>query len=57
METQPLEKVSNSAFCVYGLCIVLSVNSDYFLKLNQLIFVMVKCCVLFEVRIELLNII
>jgi hypothetical protein len=32
---------------------VLTVNSDYFL--NQLIFVMVKCGVLFEVRTEFLN--
>jgi hypothetical protein len=36
----------------------LSVNSDYFLNtINQLIFVMVKCGVLFEVRTEFLNII
>jgi hypothetical protein len=35
---------------------VLTVNSDYFLKqLNQLIFVMVKFGVLFEVRTEFLN--
>jgi hypothetical protein len=34
----------------------LTVNSDYFLKnINQLIFVMVKCGVLFEVRTEYLN--
>jgi hypothetical protein len=31
---------------------IISLNS-----INQLIFVMVKCCVLFEVRTELLNII
>jgi hypothetical protein len=36
---------------------ILTVNSDYFLNVNQLIFVMVKCGVLFEVRTELLNII
>jgi hypothetical protein len=37
---------------------LLSVSSDYFLKSNKkLIFVMVKCGVLFEVRTELLNII
>jgi hypothetical protein len=35
---------------------VLTVNSDYFLNVvNQLIFVMVKCGVLFEVRTEFLN--
>jgi hypothetical protein len=41
---------------------VLTVNSEYFLKqrlnlnsVNRLIFVMVKCGVLFEVRTEFLN--
>jgi hypothetical protein len=35
---------------------VLTVNSDYLLNsINQLIFVMVKCGVLFEVRTEFLN--
>jgi hypothetical protein len=35
---------------------ILSVNSDYFLKQHyQLILVMVKCGVLFEVRTEFLN--
>jgi hypothetical protein len=35
---------------------VLTVNSDYFVKkINQLIFVMVKCGVLFEVRTGFLN--
>jgi hypothetical protein len=35
---------------------ILTVNSDYFLKnINQLIFVMVKCYVPFEVRTEFLN--
>jgi hypothetical protein len=35
---------------------VLTVNSDYFLRsINQLIFVMVKCGVLFEVRTEFLK--
>jgi hypothetical protein len=43
---------------MYGFCIVLSVNSNYFLKsIKQLFFVMVKCGVLFEVRTEFLNII
>jgi hypothetical protein len=37
---------------------ILNVNRDYFLNsINQLIFVMVKCGVLFEVRTEFLNII
>jgi hypothetical protein len=36
---------------------ILTINSDHFLKgRNQLIFVMVKCGVLFEVRTEFLNI-
>jgi hypothetical protein len=25
-------KISNSAFCIYGFCTILSVNSDYFLE-------------------------
>jgi hypothetical protein len=39
--------------------IILTVNSDYFLKhmVNRLIFVMVKCGVFFAVRTELLTII
>jgi hypothetical protein len=37
---------------------ILTVNSDYFhYSVNQLMFVMVKCGVLFEVRAEFLNII
>jgi hypothetical protein len=37
---------------------ILTVNGDYFLKQNyQLIYLMVKCGVLFEVRTEFLNII
>jgi hypothetical protein len=36
---------------------ILSVNSDYFLEQNKLVFVMVKCCVFFAVRAEFLNII
>jgi hypothetical protein len=35
---------------------VLSANGDYVLRINQLIFLMVNCCVLFEVRIESLKI-
>jgi hypothetical protein len=47
--------ISNSAFCVYGVFMILNVNSDYFLKMslniiNPFIFVMAKCIVLFEVR-------
>jgi hypothetical protein len=35
---------------------VLTVNSDYFFNsVNKMIFVMVKCGVLFEVRTEYLN--
>jgi hypothetical protein len=37
---------------MYGVCIFLTVYSDYFFKQ---IFVMAKCCVFFEVRIEFLN--
>jgi hypothetical protein len=36
---------------------ILTVNSHYLNNINQLIFVMVKCGVLFEVRTEFLNII
>jgi hypothetical protein len=38
--------------CIDGLSMILSVNS-----VNKLMFVMVKCGVLFEVRTEFLNII
>jgi hypothetical protein len=34
---------------------ILTLNSDYLNSFNQLIFVMVKCGVLFEVRTEFLN--
>jgi hypothetical protein len=44
--------VCNALFCIYAFCIVLTVNS-----INQLIFVTVKCGVLFEVRTGFLNII
>jgi hypothetical protein len=50
--------VNNSAFCIDGFRMIFDVNSDYFLNsVNQLIFVMVKCCVFFAVRAEFLNII
>jgi hypothetical protein len=43
---------------MYGSFMILCVNSDYSLNsINQLIFVMVKCGVLFEVRTGFLNII
>jgi hypothetical protein len=49
---------SNYEFRIYGFYMILSVKRDYFLNnVNQLIFVMVKCGVLFEVRTEFLNII
>jgi hypothetical protein len=48
--------ISNSAFCICGFGMVLSVNSDYFLKQRQkLMFVMVKCGFSFEVRTVFLN--
>jgi hypothetical protein len=35
--------ISNSAFCIYELCIFLKVNSDYFFNdINHLIFIVVK---------------
>jgi hypothetical protein len=47
----------NCAFCIYGSGMILGVNSDHFLKQRlPVIFVMVKCCVLFEVRTEYLDI-
>jgi hypothetical protein len=43
---------------MYGFYIIFSVNSDCILNsINQLIFVIVKFCVLFEVWTEFLNII
>jgi hypothetical protein len=41
----------NTIFYICGLCMVLTVNSDYFLNsINQLILLMVRYGVLFEVR-------
>jgi hypothetical protein len=51
----PALTILNSALCMYGFCMILSINGDYFRK--QLIFVMVKCYVFFEVRTQFLNII
>jgi hypothetical protein len=49
--------ICNALFCIYGFRIVLTVNSSYFLHcVNYLIFVMVKCGVLFEVRNEFFDI-
>jgi hypothetical protein len=43
------------AFPSYGFCMILSVISAYFNSITQLIFVMVKSGVLFEVRTEFLT--
>jgi hypothetical protein len=49
--------ISKSAFCIYGFRMIPSeteiISSN---SVNQLIFVMVKCCVFFAVRTEFLNI-
>jgi hypothetical protein len=43
-------------FCIHVFRMILTVNGDYFLKHHQeLIFVMVRCGVLFEVRTGFLN--
>jgi hypothetical protein len=45
-------------FC--GLPVILTINSDNFLKhleLNQLTFVVEKCCIFFEAGTEIVNII
>jgi hypothetical protein len=43
---------------MYGFCMILTVNRDYCLNsVTKLIFVMVKCGVLFEVQTEVLNIV
>jgi hypothetical protein len=48
--------IGNFVFCIYGLCVILSVNGVISLNsVKNLAFVMVKCGVLFEVRTELLN--
>jgi hypothetical protein len=44
--------ITNDAFRIYGVSVILSVNS-----INQLIFVMVMGRVFFAVRVEFLNII
>jgi hypothetical protein len=50
--------ISDCAFCIYGSCMIFSVNRNYFLEQhNQLVFEMVKCCVFFEVRAEFFNVI
>jgi hypothetical protein len=40
-----------------GFLMILRVNSDYFFNINQLISVMEKCGVFFEVRTKYLNVI
>jgi hypothetical protein len=51
-------KISKSVFCVYGFRMILTETAIISLNsINQLIFVMVKCGVLFAVRAKLLNII
>jgi hypothetical protein len=48
----------NAAFYIYVFHMILGVNTIISLNnINQLIFVMVKCGVLFEVRTDFLNII
>lgn len=50
--------ISHSAFCTYEVCLLLSLDVDYFLNsISDLISVMVKCTVLFKVWTEYLNII
>jgi hypothetical protein len=48
-----------AVLCIYGFCMVLTVKKTIISlnSINQLIFVMVKYGVLFEVRTEFLNII
>jgi hypothetical protein len=42
---------------MYGFCMIVSVNRDYFLHINKFIFEMKKYCVFFEVWTEFLNIV
>jgi hypothetical protein len=51
-----IQQSVNLEFCIYLFYVILSVNSDYFFKQNNQLF-FIKCCVLIEVRTELLNII
>jgi hypothetical protein len=44
--------MNNCTFCIYGFRIILIISLS---RINHLIFVMVKCCVLFEVRTEFLK--
>jgi hypothetical protein len=43
----PALVIGNSAFCIYVFRLAISSNN-----INQLLFVTVKCCVLFEARAE-----
>jgi hypothetical protein len=48
--------MSNSAFCIFGICTILNIKKIISLdNVKKLIFVTVKCGVLFEVRTEYLN--
>jgi hypothetical protein len=50
--------ISNSAFCIYGFCMILIVNSIISLnRVNKLMCVMVMGRIVFEVQPEFLNII
>jgi hypothetical protein len=49
-------KITHSVFCIHEFCMILSVDRNISLNsVNQLIVVMVKCSVLFEVRTGFLN--
>jgi hypothetical protein len=51
-------RINNSSICIFLFRVSLTVNRDYLPKQNnQLIFVMVKCSVIFAVRTEFFNII
>jgi hypothetical protein len=54
----PASTISKSAFCIYGIHMILTVNRGINLNsINHLIFVMLKCRVFFVVRTEFLNIV
>jgi hypothetical protein len=55
----PSDLITKScAFCICGYRKILSVSRDYFLKKHQPVdLLIVKCCILFEVRTKFLNII
>jgi hypothetical protein len=50
--------IISTAFCIYRFSMILRINSNFTLnKIKEFIPVMEKCCFLFEVRTEFLNII